>query len=140
MIPATKTIARFKGRSYEEKDYQLAKEWWVKREGIFVKKEWLSSTGIVVEMDGATVAMAWVYFSNSGMAQIGWATTKPGLSVRESYGSMMVCLHGAVMLARENGATYIHSMSNKSGLTKMFKRLGFEKKDGYDYLALVGGE
>lgn len=124
---------------YADYDYSIVSEWWEQRDGAVVKPEWLSTLGIVALEEGEPVAMTWLYLSNSKMAQLGWTTTKPGLGNRKSYKAVKTLLEAAKMIARKSGVTYLHSMSNKSGLTKLMKKAGFVDKLGYNYLAYVGG-
>jgi hypothetical protein len=122
-----------------DEDYRIVKKWWVERDGIFVHKEWLSSLGVVVEKDDEPIMMSWLYFSNSKLAQIGWTTTKPGINAKTAYQAVVLGVMKLQYLANKNGATYLHAMSNKSGLTKVMKRLGFNVQKEYDYLSYFGG-
>ena len=135
MKPALQLVGKLFYRNFTSEDYEIVKKWWLSRGEAVVKPEWLSSLGIVVENENGPACMTWLYISNSRMAQVGWTTTRPGLSPRDSHEAVMMAIESIQKLSQNIGVTYLHSMCNKSGLTKVMKRLGFEKKDGYAYLA-----
>lgn len=120
-------------------DYDIVRKWWMKRDNVFVRKEWLPNTGVVVDRAGEPICMTWMYITNSKMAQAGWTTTKPGLGARDSHKAVTMALLKIKKMASNLGVTYLQYTSNKRGLTKVLKRLGFEGSDNYTFLVLKGG-
>lgn len=116
------------------KHFPLVYRWWRARRGIAVDMEFLGRQGGVVYDGDLAIAAAWLYLSDSKVAQIGWTVTNPeaGLKVRAEAVSLL--LDELTRMAKELGFTRVITFSSSKGLTRTFESKGFTKLEVHDVL------
>ena len=111
-------------RTVLSQDVELSNLWRKARSVPELPADSLPSTGAVCEHDGRTLAMAWLYLSNSKLAYVAWPVTLPGLSPRLAKEALTLVLTQLIGMAKSLGFTFIITTAESKGLIRLFKQLG----------------
>lgn len=126
--------ANMTSREYAESDYLMAHDWWKSYGRGHIEKTPLPKTGIVVEDNGNPVAVGWIYFSNSEMAQIGWITANPRSGPKKKIAAVVRLFVAAEEQIKKLGFTYLQTMVDNPTLSKIASGLGWELFVKHDFL------
>jgi len=120
--------------------YSLLEEWWRKQKKTPPAPEMLSDTGIVV-CDEIPLAMGFMYFSNSGLGQLGFVCANPEIGPRRKLTALLFLIEtGMKVFAQSKGIKYVHTYSDEPGLTKAYVANGFNLLSQHDVLIQkIGG-
>ena len=100
--------------------------WWVGHNMPPVPLACLPKCGVMVEQNGAPVAVAWLYMDNSiGAAWVAWLTTRPRLKAKESVKVLNYLLGAIEAVAYELDYKLLFTMAEGRGLQSWFKKRGF---------------
>lgn len=122
--------------SYNEDDhYPLAVNWWIRHNHHVLDRISLPNTGAVaLREDGTPVCMAWLFLSNSKVANIGYSVANPECKPKEVAEGLSLVYFELEKVARHLGFIELWTFSSKKGLTKRFKRNGFQSVIPHDFL------
>lgn len=121
-------------RKFRSKDYPEICSWWLKYNETILDLKVLSKIGIVLFEENKLLAATWLYYANAKICQIGWTIVNPDIGPRNKIECLSKILNEGTKLAKKNGYNYIQSFSNKSALTKMMIKSGFECMKPHDFL------
>lgn len=125
-------------REYQpDVDYPTAKSWWLEYNASHLEKEMLPDLGIVVTYDGKALAMGWVYFSNSRVAQIGWIVSDPKLGPKMRVKAVYLLIAACESLAKDHGYKMVQIFTDRPGLNKMLSRSGFSSVRPHEFFVKV---
>jgi len=140
MSSLAKKMDSFSLRLFDmESDYPLMRKWWTGYGKKTPAKGMLSDTGLVVEYD-RPVLMAWLYISNSKLAQIGFIVGDPEVYAGTKIAAISYMCQAAKDLLRRKGIEYVHCYSDQAGLTRALNASGFDILSSHDFLMLKLGE
>ncbi len=126
-----------KVRKVWAEDLPQANHWRRQRGVPELQADALPETGCVASEGGQTLAMVWLYISNSKLAYLAWPVTRPGISPRKASQALKACFQQLISLARALGMRYLVSTSSSRGLTRLLVKSGFETENlPHDYLTM----
>lgn len=125
-----------------KKHYPTVLSWWRSRLGIMLPIEFLSDEGIIIKTpDGKPVWAAWLFFSNSPIANIEWITAAPDATEEEKTAAFEIMLHHFRTLAKEAGAKYLCAITGNEHLNSRLEGAGFGiLKDHYILMGSLEGK
>jgi hypothetical protein len=115
----------FEFQSYEHrKHFPMIFAWWKKHRRGRLDIESLGSRGLVVYKNGVPLAAAWLFRTDSKVANIGWTVTNPDASMRLKHDAVAALIEDLKLTAKAEGFTRVVSFSSSRGLTKILVRAG----------------
>lgn len=123
-----------------DKHYLEYKSWWTKRGQPAPPQDILPNLGAVIFEDDKPLAASFAYLSNSKLAQIAFTATNPEVSARQRVrGAYLSIIEMEKTLSACN-YKYVHSFSDQSTITKLFKNAGFVTRPSHEFLLKRLGE
>jgi hypothetical protein len=114
--------------------YSIISSWWEGHGTPVIPKELLSDVGFILKDGDEYIAAGWLFFMSKDLAQIGWTTTNPSVSIKKRHIGVDYILDALINAAYMNKRSYIISFSNSSGLTKIMKKKGLAVSSKHDFL------
>lgn len=128
-------MSEFEYRFFDkDKYYDNYIGFWNEHKKLAPNKSQLSDLGIAILKDEKLCAATFVYFSNSGMAQIAFTAANPNIGPKAKIKAVIMALGIAEDIIKQKGYKYIHTFSDMTALTKLFKRKKFVQLKQHDFL------
>lgn len=122
-------VNKYNVRAFTPEDHKTVATWWTAQKWPVIPMD-LLPTGIVVEYEGAPVAMGWLYKSNSKMAYMEWLVADP-LADKTVKGTCLDILVQAIISeAKKDGYTTIFTNTSHPKLIERYTNMGFKVTEG----------
>lgn len=118
----------------QKKHFPLVFKWWRKHRGVSVDINAISPVGLVAYAGEDPLAIAWLFLSNSKLAQIGWPVTNPDSPLAMKSEAVELLIEALGLLAKNCGYKRLITFSSSNGLTRKFEKQGFTKMMPHDVL------
>lgn len=128
-------VPEFNCRLYNpDSDYKIAQKWWLQHNQSHIEHHFLPPTGAVFTKNGQPIAMAWIYLSNSPIAQMSWVVTKPKLGPKTRYFAVRNLLDTCEAMAKNAGYKMIQMFSDRPGLSRIAQISKYKMVRHHDFL------
>lgn len=119
-----------------EKDYDTVAAWWKGHAWPApVPRGMFPTCGLIVD----DVCAAWLYVSDSYLSFLGWPTGNPAQKSRVVDKGLEIVIKELQLRAVERGSPYLSAYTNKTGLLKLYDRIGFQRADrGLTHSLFIG--
>ena len=122
-------IKKLTTRDFEIKDHALVCEWWEAQNWPKMPLETLSTTGVIVEIDGTPICAGWLYGTDSSIGWIEWIVADPNSSKTHKNLALDELIDELVSRAQINKYNVLFTSVNHPKLQKRLERHGFGVQD-----------
>lgn len=119
-----------------EKDYDTVAAWWKGHAWrVPLPKSMFPTSGLIID----DVCAAWLYVTDSYLSFLGWPVGNPEQSPRVIDRGLEIVIKELQLMAVERGSPYLSAYTNKTGLLKLYDRIGFQRADrGLTHSLFIG--
>lgn len=119
------------------KHFPMIFRWWKAHRKGRLDIESLGSRGLIVSNYGMDLASAWLFRTDSRVANIGWTVTNPDAPMRLKHQAVSALIEELKRIAKTEGFTRVISFSSSRGLTRSFVRSGMRQLVTHDLVVGV---
>ena len=112
-----------------EKDYDTVKAWWKAHGADIPKPEYLSETGLIIDVDKNPVAAGFLYRTDSAFCLFKWFVVNPEASREARDKALNYLVKSAVEWCKQAGYRAIYSSTNVRKMINRFEDAGFVQAD-----------
>lgn len=105
--------------------YEMVSEWWKGHKWPVLPLDLLPVDGLIIE----DTCAAWIYFSNTPVAWLGWPVGNPATPGKPVYEGLELIINHMRLLAKQRGAKVIMGFAKHKGLLALYEKLGCEFGD-----------
>lgn len=123
-----------------KKHFPMICKWWDSYNQSELSPNLFFTKGLILMESGLPIAASWIYETNTSSCQVGWTIVNPQLGPKKKLFALNRILDHIISLAQSMGYEFIQSFSNKSALTKLMQRKGFQLLQPHDFLIMRNNE
>ena len=108
-----------------DKDYGILKKWWEKHGSDLPKPEFLSETGLVIEVNGEMTAAGFIYKTDSAFCIFEWFVVNPDSEKKHREMALDYLVESVVEWKEKAGFKVIYTSTKGKRMINRFKEKGF---------------
>ena len=112
-----------------EKDYDIIGRWWRKHGSYIPAPEYLSQTGLIIEIDNEPVAAGFLYKTDSAICVFEWVVVNPETEKESRDKALDYLIESAIEWSEKAGFKVIYSSLKEKKFIKRLEAKSFVKCD-----------
>ena len=112
-----------------EKDYATVKAWWNAHGSNIPAPEYLSETGLIIDVDKNPVAAGFLYRTDSAFCLFKWFVVNPDASKEARDKALSYLIESAVAWCNQAGFKAIYTSTNVQKMIKRLEKAEFVQAD-----------